>query len=54
MKKPVVDYRKFRLSKLNDPEFSHLKLLLFWPFYGLCFLDRLFSLLFPDREFHPL
>ena len=27
MKQPVVDYRKFRFSKLNDPEFSHLKLL---------------------------
>ena len=28
MKKPVVDYRQFRLRKLNTPEFSHLKLLL--------------------------
>jgi membrane-associated phospholipid phosphatase len=33
MKKPVVDYRKFRLSKINDPEFSHLKLLLGWVVY---------------------
>ena len=33
MKTPVVDYRKFRLSKLNDPEFSHLKLLLGWVVY---------------------
>ena len=33
MKRPVVDYRKFRLSKLNDLEFSHLKLLLGWVFY---------------------
>lgn len=32
-RKPVVDYRKFRLNKLNDPEFSHLKLLLGWVFY---------------------
>ena len=24
MRKPVVDYRQFRFSKLNDPEFSHL------------------------------
>ena len=30
MKKPVVDYREFRLSKINDPRFSHLKLLLGW------------------------
>ena len=33
MKKPVVDYRKFRLSKINDPQFSHLKLLLGWVGY---------------------
>ena len=25
------DYRQFRLRKLNTPEFSHIKLLLFWP-----------------------
>ena len=33
MRKPVVDYRKFRFSKLNDPEFSHLKLLGGWIVY---------------------
>ena len=33
MKTPVVDYREFRLSKLNDPTFSHLKLLLGWVVY---------------------
>ncbi len=33
MKKPVVDYREFRLSKLNDPKFSHLKLLFGWVVY---------------------
>ena len=33
----LVDYRGFRLSKLNTPEFSHLLLLLFWPVYGLVF-----------------
>lgn len=33
MKKPVVDYRAFRLSKLNDPQFSHLKLLFGWVVY---------------------
>lgn len=38
----MVDYRKFRFNKLNTPEFSHLKLLLFWPIYGLmfAFLER--------------
>ncbi|MBR6766621.1 MAG: phosphatidic acid phosphatase [Clostridia bacterium] len=33
MKKPVVDYREFRLSRLTDPRFSHLLLLLGWVFY---------------------
>ncbi len=33
MKKPVVDYRNFRLSKINNPEFSHLKLLAGWIIY---------------------
>lgn len=37
MKTPVVDYRKFRFSKLNDPEFSHLKLLSAWIFYFLAY-----------------
>ena len=36
MKKPVVDYRQFRLSRLNDPQFSHLKLLSGWIVY-FCF-----------------
>lgn len=35
---PCVDYRQFRFSKLNSPEFSHVKLLLFWPLFGLGFL----------------
>lgn len=33
MKKPLVDYRTFRLSKINDPDFSHLKLLGGWIVY---------------------
>ena len=33
MKRPVVDYRKFRLSRCNAPEFAHLKLLLGWVGY---------------------
>ncbi len=41
MKKPVVDYREFRLSKLNTPQFSHLKLLLGWLIYfALYFLTE--------------
>lgn len=37
MKKPVVDYRHFRLSKINDPQFSHLKLLLGWVVYFILY-----------------
>ncbi|MBQ7922199.1 MAG: phosphatase PAP2 family protein [Clostridia bacterium] len=34
---PVIDYRNFRFSKLNTTEFSHLKLLFFWPLFLLVF-----------------
>ena len=34
-REPVVDYRKFRLSKLNEPQFEHLKLLGSWAVYFL-------------------
>jgi len=37
MKKPQVDYRNFRLNKLNDKEFSHLKLLSGWIVYFILF-----------------
>ncbi len=41
MRKPVVDYREFRLSKLTDPRFSHLLLLLGWVVYfALYFLTE--------------
>ena len=33
MRTPEVDYRTFRLSKINDPQFRHLKLLLGWVGY---------------------
>ena len=33
--RPVVDYREFRLSRLNEPRFSHLKLLGGWLVYFL-------------------
>lgn len=37
MRTPVVDYRQFRLSKINDPQFSHLKLLLGWVGYFIMY-----------------
>ncbi len=48
MKHPVVDYRQFRFSKLNQPEFSHLKLLLGWVgYFALYFLTE--NLIAVDR-----
>ncbi len=38
MRKPVVDYRTFRLSKINNPQFSHLKYLLGWVGYFIMYL----------------
>lgn len=42
MKLPLIDYRQFRLSRLNTPQFRHLKLLLFWPIFSLvfCYLEN--------------
>lgn len=34
----MVDYRKLRFNNINSNEFKHLKLLLFWPVFGLLFL----------------
>ena len=41
MRQPAVDYRTFRLSKLNEPQFAHLKLLGGWiVYFGLYFLTE--------------
>lgn len=37
MKKPIVDYRHFRLSRLDEPQFSHLKLLAGWIVYFIMY-----------------
>ena len=37
MPKPMVDYSQFRFSKLNTPEFSHLKLLGGWIVYFILY-----------------
>lgn len=49
---PAVDYRRFRLSRLNTSEFSHVKLLLFWPTFGLAFL--FLERFQPQRSYHPM
>ena len=52
MKKPVVDYREFRFSRLNEPRFSHLKLLLGWVVYfSLYFLTEN---LIPEEACHVI
>ena len=33
MNRPVVDYREFRLSRLNEPRFAHVRLLGGWIIY---------------------
>ena len=38
MKKPVVDYRELRFSRLREPRFSHLLLLLGWVGYFLLYV----------------
>lgn len=47
----LIDYRKFRFSKLNG-EFAYLKLLIFWPIYGLAFMfaERFFD----PPQWHPI
>ena len=35
---PAVDYRQLKTSNLNTDTYRHLKLLLYWPVYGLLFL----------------
>ena len=37
MKKPVVDYREFRLSRINEPRFRHLWLLSGWIVYFILY-----------------
>ena len=41
MKQPVVDYKSFRLSRVNEPAYAHIKLLLGWVVYfALYFLTE--------------
>lgn len=41
MRKPVVDYREFRFSKLRDPQYSHLLYLIGWlGYFALYFLTE--------------
>lgn len=52
MKKPIVDYRKFTFKKLNTDEFRHLKLLLYWPVFGVLFF--LLERVVPVSRYYPM
>ena len=52
MKKPVVDYRSFRLSKVTQPQFRHLLLLLGWVGYFLLYM--LTENLIPPEQCTPV
>lgn len=41
MKRPTIDYSGFRLSRINEPQFAHAKLLLGWVgYFALYFLTE--------------
>jgi len=48
----AADYRSFRLSKINEPQFRHLWWLLFWPLYWLRY--PLIERLNPTEYYHPI
>ena len=52
MKRTGVDYRQFRWRTRNDPRFRHIKLLLFWPLFGLLFAAVEKS--WPGRAYIPV
>ena len=52
MKKPMVDYRSFRLRRINEPQFAHLKLLLGWVGYFILYF--LTENLIPADACHPV
>ena len=50
--KPEVDYRQFRLNRINEPQYKHLWFLLYWPIYGLRYL--ILERFVPVRYYHPI
>ena len=52
MRKPVVDYSTFRLSKINEPQFKHLLYLLGW--IGYFILYFLTENLIPRDKCYPV
>ena len=52
MRKPVVDYKEFRLRKVNEPQYAHLKYLLGWVGYFVLFF--LTENLIPAERCYPV
>lgn len=52
MRKPVVDYREFRLSRLDEPRFAHLKYLYGWVGYFVLYF--LTENIIPAQACHPV
>lgn len=52
MRKPVVDYRTFRLSKIKEPQFYHLLYLLGWVGYFILYF--LTENLIPREQCYPV
>ena len=52
MRKPVVDYKEFRLKRVNEPQYAHLKYLLGWVGYFILFF--LTENLIPAERCHPV
>lgn len=50
--KPAVDYRNFRLSKINQEEYRHLWLLLLWPAYLVRYI--IIENLNPAAQYYPI
>lgn len=48
----MISYRNLNLHTLNTPEYSHVKLLFYWPIYGLAFLTL--ERLLPGMEYHAV
>ena len=52
MKTPVVDYTSFRFSRINEPQFKHIKLLAGWIVYFAFYF--LTENLIPAERCHPM
>lgn len=56
IKQPSVDYRNLTLKNINSDEYKHLKLLIFWPIYGILFMfaERFYNVSYYYPVYCPL